>query len=96
MNVKLLTEHHLEFLSLKEAAQALMSLHLSNCHIVGNHMPRLINNDISLTVMLNKRHICIKKIYIHLYGTGLICLMKKSCYFFNCQTTGIQKVDHIM
>ena len=38
MTVKLLTEHHLEFLSLKEAAQARLSLHLSKCHIVGNHM----------------------------------------------------------
>ena len=31
MIVKLLTEHHLEFLSLKEAAEACPSLHLSNC-----------------------------------------------------------------
>ena len=38
MIVKLLTEQHLEFLSLKEAAQARLSLHLSKCHIVGNHM----------------------------------------------------------
>ena len=38
MIVKLLTEHHLEFLSLKEAAEARMSLHLSKHHIVGNHM----------------------------------------------------------
>ena len=36
-----MTEHHLEFLSLKEAAQAPMNLHLSKCHIVGNHMSRL-------------------------------------------------------
>ena len=36
--VKLLTEHHLEFLSLIEAAQAGMSLHMSKYHIVGNHM----------------------------------------------------------
>ena len=42
MSLKLLTEHHLEFLSLKEAAQACPSLHLSKCHIVGNHMSRLI------------------------------------------------------
>ena len=40
MSVKLLTEHHLKFLSLKEAAQAHLSLHLSKCHIVGNHMSR--------------------------------------------------------
>ena len=38
MIVKLLTEHHLEFLSVKEAVQAPLSLHLSKCHIVGNHM----------------------------------------------------------
>ena len=38
MAVKLLSEHHLEFLSLKEAAQAGSSLHLSKYHIVGNHM----------------------------------------------------------
>ena len=42
MNVKLLTEHRLEILSLKEVAQARLSLHLSKCHIVGNHMSRLI------------------------------------------------------
>ena len=39
--VKLLTEHHFEFLSLKEAAQARLSLHLSKCHIFGNHVSRL-------------------------------------------------------
>ena len=42
MTVKLLTEHHLEFLSLKGAAQAHLSLHKSKCHIVGNFMLRLI------------------------------------------------------
>ena len=42
MSVKLLTKHHLEFLSLKVAAQARLSLHLSKCHIDGNHMSRLI------------------------------------------------------
>ena len=30
------------FLCLKKNAQACLSLHLSKCHIVGNHMPRLI------------------------------------------------------
>ena len=44
MNVKLLTEHHLECLSLKEAAEAHLSLHLSECHIVGNHMSLLNYN----------------------------------------------------
>ena len=42
MIVKLLTENHLEFLSLKEAAEARLSLHLSKCHIVGNLMHWLI------------------------------------------------------
>ena len=41
MRVNLHTEHHLEFLSLTDAAQARLSLHLSNCHIVENHMSRL-------------------------------------------------------
>ena len=38
----LLTEHHWEFLRLKEAAQVRLSVHLSKWHIVGNHMSRLI------------------------------------------------------
>ena len=42
MIVKLLTEHHLECLSLKEAVEAHPSLHLSKCQIVGNLMLRLI------------------------------------------------------
>ena len=41
MTVKLLTEHHLEFLSLKETVKARLSLHMSKCHIVGNLMQRL-------------------------------------------------------
>ena len=43
MIVKLQIEHHLEFLSLKEAAEARPSLQASKCHIVGNLMPRLDN-----------------------------------------------------
>ena len=45
MIVKLLTEHHLEFLSLKGGCIGSsdgLSLHLSKCHIVGNHIPQLI------------------------------------------------------
>ena len=38
MNIKLLTEYHLEFLCLKETAQAHPSIHLSKGHIVGNLM----------------------------------------------------------
>ena len=41
MTVKLQAALHFEFLSLKEAAQARLSQHLSKCHIVGNLMPRL-------------------------------------------------------
>ena len=52
MSVKLLTEHHLEFLSLKggSAAEARPSHHLSKCHIVGNHnvtvRPQDTNNEV--------------------------------------------------
>ena len=42
MTIKLLTEHHLEFLRLKEAAQAPLSLLILKRHIVGNHMSQLI------------------------------------------------------
>ena len=44
ISVKLLTEHHLKFLAYKGGCtrQAPLSLHLSKCHIVRNHMPRLI------------------------------------------------------
>ena len=45
MSVKLLNDHYLEFLSLKEAAQARLSLHLSKYHNVGNYMSRLIYKD---------------------------------------------------
>ena len=41
MIVKLLTELHLEFLSLKEAVLARLYLHFSKCQIVGIHMSRL-------------------------------------------------------
>ena len=41
MTVKLLTGHHLKFLSLKGRRQTPLSLHLSKRHIVGNHMPWL-------------------------------------------------------
>ena len=50
MIVKLLTEHHLEFLSLKEAAEACPSPHMSKCHIVGNLMRRLSGLQTHCTV----------------------------------------------
>ena len=51
MTLKLLTEHHLDFLSLKGGggAQARLSMHLPKCHLVGNRMSWLK----SLTVLLN-------------------------------------------
>ena len=41
MIVKQLTEHHLEFLSLKGGSTGLSEFTLVKCHIVGNHMSRL-------------------------------------------------------
>ena len=41
MSVTLLTEHHLEFSKLKRR----LSLVMSKCHIVGNHMSRLISKS---------------------------------------------------
>ena len=42
MIVKLLTEHHLEFLNLKGGCRGSSeSIHLSKCQIVGNLMPQL-------------------------------------------------------
>ena len=53
MSVKLLNKLHLVILSYKmEAAQARLSLHLSKCHIVGNHMSRL--NFIKIVCTIKK------------------------------------------
>ena len=38
MRVKLLTKHHLEFLSLREHCTGSSESTLVKCHIVGNHM----------------------------------------------------------
>ena len=49
MNVKLLIEHHLEFLSLKGGCRgSSVSTHVK-CHIVGNLMPGL-NHNISISI----------------------------------------------
>ena len=45
MNVQLLAEQHLEFLSLKGGCTGWPESSLSKCHIVANHMTRL-NYDI--------------------------------------------------
>ena len=52
MNIKLLNEHNLEFLSLKEG--------YTGCHIVGNHMSRLICHSIRS----NKDGLYIFKIFL--------------------------------
>ena len=41
MNIKHLTEHHLEFLSLTGDCTGSSESTLVKCHIVGNHMSRL-------------------------------------------------------
>ena len=55
MSVQLLIEHHLEFLSLKKAAQARLSLHSSKCHTVGNHIPVQIRGSVAEQAYLNHR-----------------------------------------
>ena len=70
MTVKLLTEHHLEFLSLKEAAQACLSLHMSKCHIVGNHMSQLI-------LLILKNHVGVPEILVAVPQI----LERHLCYF---------------
>ena len=58
MIVKLLIdEHHLEFLSLKEAAVARRSLHMSTCHIVGNPMHWIMCRHDVLSVFISVYHI---------------------------------------
>ena len=54
MSVKLLAEHHLEFLisSKREAVEARPSLHMSKCHIVGNLMHWLIIISIGILQMV--------------------------------------------
>ena len=49
MIVKLLTEHHLEFLNLKVGCRARPSLHMPKCHIVGNLMHWLNCNSVVFT-----------------------------------------------
>ena len=43
MSVRLLTEQHLEILSLKGGCTGSSESTLVKCHIVGNHMSRLIS-----------------------------------------------------
>ena len=80
MIVKLLTEHHLEFLSLKEEAQTCLSLHLSKCQIVGNLMPRLIFQLICLSpsydhfFAANNEYLPLTNVVILTATQGLDCI----------------------
>ena len=58
MSVKLLTEHHLEFQSLKKASQARLSLFMSKCHTVENHTSRLICNKYQHLTVMSFLQIC--------------------------------------
>ena len=40
----------------KEAAQARQSLHLSECHIVGNHLPRLLLRILTVEYQLLRNY----------------------------------------
>ena len=67
MIVKLLTDQNLEFRSLKEAAQARQSLHMSKCHIVGNLMHWLICID-CLSPMLYTEKLLIFQTLVKLFS----------------------------
>ena len=60
ISVKLLTKHHLEFLSLNEVCTCSSESTLATCHIVGNYMSRLISqfqhamNSVKLMLGSNK------------------------------------------
>ena len=68
--VKLLTEHHLEFLSLKNVAQARLSLQLSKYHIAGHLMSWfiIINNycDEDGDFITSEKAVCLT------YGFGVL------------------------
>ena len=51
MTVRLLTEHHLEFLSLKVGYTGSSESTLAKCHIVGNHVS-MLNYDLLLNYLL--------------------------------------------
>ena len=82
-----LTEHHLEFLSLKEAAKARLSLHLSKCHIFGNHLSRL--NNAVLLFMLRSTHMrrIYTRMYIRIYVNFDIVRDTHVCKFWVCNGT---------
>ena len=56
MIVKLLTEHHLEFLTLKGGCRGSSESTLVKCQIVGNLMPRLIFKYLIVSSMLIREY----------------------------------------
>ena len=73
MTAKLLTEHHLE------AVQARLNLHMSKCHIVGNHVSRLtLENSGRLTPCIRVKHIHVPDLikYIHYNLIRLFYIVK--------------------
>ena len=65
-SMNLLTEHHLDFKAQKGTAQARLSLHLTKCHIVGNHMSRLIYDIMMVHVLLIHQVESGSTVFIHL------------------------------
>ena len=75
MTVKLLTEHHFGLLSLKGAAQACLSLHVSRYHIVGKHMPQLICDTYHKGVHSILSRACAFIIYPFVGSNGLVSVL---------------------
>ena len=89
MTLRLLSEHHLELLSLTEAAQAHLSLHLSKCHIVGNHMSRLNYESCAIVHIL----------HISCYGNSNILSCQPgvtvtSCFVYKV-IRDLESIDHL-
>ena len=59
-----MTEHHLECLSLNEAVQARLSLLLSKCQNVGNHMSRLMSDTVQNVKLVQRYYTGF--IFVHL------------------------------
>ena len=79
MTVKLLTEHHLEFLSLKGAVQAYLSLCMSKCHIVRNLTSQLI-------------YMGVKKNHLIEYPQHMIWLrMSKLIFIYTLLSRGLRR-----
>ena len=57
MGVKLLTEHHLEFLSFKGGCTGSSESILVKFHIVGNHMS-LLNYNLCFALNVQRVHLC--------------------------------------